>query len=245
MQGVHFLNGRKIVVYGAPEADMLFVTARTAGRTRDEHGISLFLVGKDAPGVSLRPYVTADGMSAADIVFEQVRIPASSLVGERDEALPLVQQVVDEATAAVCAEAVGAIEALNQRCVEHCKTREAFGKPLSKFQVLQHRLVDMRVSYEQAAAIVLKASLAVTLPAPARARAVSACKVQVCQEAAFVGKNALQLHGAMGITDELDVGHYFKRLTLIQSMFGSVDHHLRRYLRLSGNSAEGATRHGN
>jgi alkylation response protein AidB-like acyl-CoA dehydrogenase len=243
-RGGFLLSGQKIVVYGAPDAHAIFVTARTTGEPRDRQGVSLFLVSKDAPGLSMRTYITTDGMSAADIGLREVWVPETSRVGELDGALPLVEQVVDEATVAVCAEAVGAMEALNERCVEYCKTRQAFGETLSKFQVLRHRLVDMHLAHELAGAITLKAGLAITCSAEHRARMVSACKVQVGQEAALVGKNAVHLHGAIGMTEELDVGHYFKRLTLIQTMFGNVDHHLRRYVRHTGSAPARATSHG-
>lgn len=230
--GGYVLNGEKIVVFDAPDSEALLVTARTSGGTSEQCGVSLFLVPASTIGLTQRPCNTIGGIRASEVTFENVSVAADCLIGELDEAYPLLERVVDEATVASCAEAVGMIEALNDRCVEYAKTRVVFGQPLSKFQVLQHRLVDMRGAYEQAAAITLKAALALELPAATRGRAVSACKVQVAQEAAFVGKNAVQIHGAIGMTDELDVGHYFKRLVLFQSLFGNADHHLRRYISL-------------
>ncbi|WP_454644699.1 acyl-CoA dehydrogenase family protein [Bradyrhizobium liaoningense] len=230
--GGYVLSGAKIVVFDAPDSDALLVTARTSGSTSEQCGISLFLVPANAVGLAQRPCDTIGGIRASEVSFEDVSVAADCLIGELDEAYPLLARVVDEATVAACAEAVGMIEALNDRCVEYAKTRVVFGQPLSKFQILQHRLVDMRGAYEQAAAITLKAAIALDLPAATRGRAVSACKVQVAQEAAFVGKNAVQIHGAIGMTDELDVGHYFKRLVLFQASFGNADHHLRRYISL-------------
>ncbi|MCR6645350.1 MAG: acyl-CoA dehydrogenase [Terricaulis sp.] len=229
--GGFVLSGRKIVVYGAPQADFLIVSARTAGDAADAAGISLFILPAGAEGISKRIYNTMDGQSAADITFNAVRAPAEALLGPRDGALGFIERALDEASVALCADLVGAMEALNARCVAHCQTREAFGKTLAHFQVLRHRLVDMRIAYEQAAALVVKASRALDGPPRERAKLASACKTQVCTESSFVAKAAVQIHGAMGITEECDIGQYFKRITLAQSMFGSSDHHLRRYLR--------------
>ncbi|ODT88531.1 acyl-CoA dehydrogenase [Phenylobacterium sp. SCN 70-31] len=235
------LSGQKIVVYGGPEADVLFVSARTAGDTRDRDGISLFMVPADAAGVSRQDYQTMDGLTASEIAFDRVRVPAEAIVGEPGGALPTIERVIDDAIVAVCAEAVGAMSALNERCVEYCKTRVAFGQPISKFQVVQHRLVDMHVAYEQVAALTLRAALALDQDPVSRGRAVAAAKVQLGQDAVFVGKNGVQLHGAIGMTEDLDVGHFFKRITMINSLFGPVEHQLRRYRELRGHN-EGAAR---
>jgi alkylation response protein AidB-like acyl-CoA dehydrogenase len=224
------LNGRKSVVYGGPQANAIIVTARTAGGQREAAGISLFLVPSGTPGLTRRDYDTVDGFTASELFADNLSVGADALIGPLDGALPIIEKAVDAAAAAICAEAVGIMAALNARCVDYAKTRVAFGQTLSKFQIIQHRLVDMRVSYEHAAAISLRAALAVEREPRTRTRAVSAAKVLVAEEAGFVGKNAVQLHGAIGMTDELDVGHYFRRLMIIRSLFGSGDHHLRRYI---------------
>ncbi len=231
--GDYVLTGRKIVVQGAPDAHMLIATARTSGNILDAEGISLFMIPQGAEGLEIQSYRCVDGLSAADITLKEVRVPADHLVGEKDAALAPVERVVDEAISAICGEAVGAMAALNEKCVEFAKTRHAFGKPIGQFQAIGHRLVDMHVAYEQASAIAVKAALKLSTSSPDRARTVSACKVSVGKEAAFIGKSAVQIHGAMGTTDELDIGHYFKRLTAIQATFGGARYHLQRYAELS------------
>lgn len=229
----YVLQGHKIVVLGAPEAQYLFVTARILDEGADAEAVSLFLIAADAPGVELRSYTTVDGMSAAEVFLRDVRVDAQGLVGAPHGALPALEQVLDEAIAAICGEAVGAMAALNEKCVEYSKTRHAFGRAIADFQVIGHRLVDMHVAYEQAAAMAIKAALKVDAEPVERARTLSAGKVRVGQEGMFIGKHAVQLHGAIGTTDELDIGHYFKRLLAISNLFGSTAHHLRRYVRLA------------
>jgi alkylation response protein AidB-like acyl-CoA dehydrogenase len=205
--GDYVLTGRKIVVQGAPDAHILIANARTSGNALDAEGISLFMIPHDAAGLEVHGYRCVDGMSAADIALNEVRVPADHLLGEPGAALGPVERAVDEAISAVCGEAVGAMGALNEKCVEFAKSRHAFGKPIGQFQAIGHRLVDMHVAYEQASAIAIKAALKLSTSSPDSARTVSACKVSVGKEAAFVGKSAVQLHGAMGTTDELDIGH--------------------------------------
>ncbi len=229
--GDHFrLNGKKAVVYGAPDSHTLIVAARTAGESTAAEGISLFLVPTESAGLSLRSYTCIDGMAAADVSLVDVQVGQDGVLGELHQALPALERAIDDATTAICGEAVGIMGALIERCIEHAKSRQAFGKPLAQFQVIGHRIVDLQVSYEVAAASALKAAAAQDLSPADRRRAVSAAKVQVAREAAFVGKSAVQLHGAMGTTDELDIGHYFKRLMTIQTLFGGADFHLRRYI---------------
>jgi alkylation response protein AidB-like acyl-CoA dehydrogenase len=230
----YILSGKKIVAYGAPSADYIFVSARTSGAQRDADGVTVFLVAKGAKGLSCRGYATIDGMRAGDVTLDEVRVPASAIVGQLGKASGLIDRVIDDGIAAICAEAVGAMAVLNDKTVEHTKNRVAFGQTLSKFQVLQHRMVDMRVAHEHAEAMAQKAYLELDREPARRALALSAVKAQVSKEAVFVGRNAIQLHGAIGITDELDVSHYFKRLTSISNLFGNVDHHLRRYVAHSG-----------
>jgi pimeloyl-CoA dehydrogenase small subunit len=226
------LNGHKAVVVGAPWADTLVVTARTAGGQRDEKGVSVFLVDKKTKGVSTRDYPTVDGLRASEVTFENVALGADALVGEADNGLPLIERVTDEGIAALCAEAIGGMKVLNDATVEYCKTRKQFGVPIGKFQVLQHRMVDMFMNYEQSVSITYMVTLKLGESANDRKKAASAAKVQIGKAGRFIGQNAVQLHGGMGMTDELNVGHYFKRLTMIDTMFGNVDHHLKRYASL-------------
>jgi pimeloyl-CoA dehydrogenase small subunit len=226
------LNGHKAVVIGAPFATHLIVTARTGGGQRDAQGVSVFLVDKNAPGVSTRDYPTVDGNRASEVYFENVQLPAEALIGTADQGLPLVERVVDEAIAATCAEACGVLRKLHEGTLEYTKQRKQFGVPISSFQVLQHRMVDMFINLEQSISMTYMANIKVGDEAE-RAKAVSAAKVQIGKACKFVGQNAIQLHGGMGMTDEMAIGHYFKRATMIESAFGSVDHHLVRYETLS------------
>ena len=226
------LNGHKAVVVGAPWADTLIVSARTAGGQRDDKGVSVFVVDKKAKGVSTRDYPTVDGLRASEVTFENVSLGADALVGDADEGLKLIEQVTDEGIAALSAEAIGAMKVLNDTTVEYCKTRKQFGVPIGKFQVLQHRMVDMFMNYEQSVSITYMVTLKLGEGETERKKAASAAKVQIGKAGRFIGQNAVQLHGGMGMTDELNVGHYFKRLTMIDTMFGNVDHHLKRYASL-------------
>jgi len=229
----HVVNGQKAVVIGAPWADQLVVTARTAGAQRDSKGVSVFLVDKKAKGVSVRDYPTVDGLRASEITFENVEVPAASLIGEADNGLPLIERVVDEAIAATCAEATGCMKVLVDTTVAYSKQRKQFGVPIGKFQVLQHRMVDMFVSYEQSVSITLMVTLKLDAGEAERAKAASAAKVTIGKAGRYVGQQAVQIHGGMGMTDELNVGHYFKRLTMIDALYGSTDHHLKRYAALA------------
>ncbi len=226
------LNGYKAVVIGGPMADKLIVTARTSGDQRDEDGVSVFIVDAGADGVGRRDYPTVDGLRASEVTFENVKLGADAVIGEVGKALPLVEKVVDEAIAALAAEAMGAMKVLNDATVEYCKTRKQFGVPIGSFQVLQHRMVDMFMEHEQSVSMTYMVNLKINEDDVERKKAASAAKVQIGKSGRFVGQNAIQLHGGMGMTDELNVGHYFKRLTMIDSMFGNVDHHLKRYASL-------------
>lgn len=231
--GGYVLNGQKAVVIGAPWADTLVVTARTAGGQRDKSGVSVFLVDKKSKGVSLRDYPTVDSLRASEVTFENVEVPAANLVGTADDGLPLIERVTDEAIAAICAEASGCMKVLVDTTVEYSKTRKQFGVPIGKFQVLQHRMVDMFVNYEQSVSITLMVTLKLDQSDAERAKAASAAKVTIGKAGRYVGQQAVQIHGGIGMTDELNVGHYFKRLTMIDTLFGSTDHHLKRYAALS------------
>lgn len=229
----YMLNGQKAVVIGAPWADQLIVTARTAGAQRDPKGVSIFLVDKKAKGISTRDYPTVDGLRASEITFENVEVPATNLIGQVDNGLPLIERVVDEAIAATCAEATGCMKVLVDTTVAYSKQRKQFGVPIGKFQVLQHRMVDMFVNYEQSVSITLMVTLKLGDSEAERAKAASAAKVTIGKAGRFIGQQAVQIHGGMGMTDELNVGHYFKRLTMIDALYGSTDHHLKRFAALS------------
>jgi pimeloyl-CoA dehydrogenase small subunit len=223
------LEGEKSVVLGGGAADVFILTARTGGNRRDKQGISLFLVDAKAPGVSRRSYQTQDGAQAAEISFAQAKVPASAIIGGEGNGFLLLQRGVDEAIAGLCAEAVGAMDELVKMTVEYLKTRKQFGVAIGSFQALQHRSVDMLVALEQAKSMAIYAALAVADDnAEARGQAVSAAKVQIGRSAKFIGQQATQLHGGIGMTMEYKGGHYFKRLTMIEQMFGDADYHLRK-----------------
>ena len=223
------LNGYKCVVLAAPWADKLVVTARTSGGQRERDGVTVFIVDKGADGVSTRDYPTVDGRRASEITFENVKVGADAVIGEVGKGLALVEKVTDQAIAALSAEAIGGMKELNEATVEYCKTRKQFGVPIGKFQVLQHRMVDMFMAYEQSVSMTYMVNLKVEEEEAERKKAASGAKVQIGKAGRFVGQQAVQLHGGMGMTDELSVGHYFKRLTMIDTQFGNVDHHLKRY----------------
>ncbi|MDP3175826.1 MAG: acyl-CoA dehydrogenase [Phenylobacterium sp.] len=229
----YLLNGHKAVVVGAPWASHLIVTARTGGGQREGQGVSVFLVERDTPGVTLRDYPTADGQRAAEVFLENVSVPATALIGPEGAAAPLVEQVIDQAIAATCAEAVGVLRRLQEGTVEYTRQRRQFGQPISEFQVLQHRMVDMYIHLEQSVSMTYMAHIRLDEDATERGKAASAAKVQIGKACRFIGQNAIQLHGGMGMTDELAIGHHFKRATMIESAFGSTDHHLARYEGLS------------
>jgi len=236
--GGFVLSGHKSAVAGGPVADAVLVTARTHGDRRDRSGISLFLVDAASAGVERRDYRTIDGRPASEIRLHGVEVGADALLQE--EALPVVEQAIDEATAAVCAEAAGALKRLLETTVDYAIQRRQFGAPIASFQALQHRMVDMLVSVEKAASLAVMATHQLDAAPAERAMAVSAAKAQVGAACRFVGQNAIQLHGAIGITDELAASHLFKRLMVIEAQFGSTDHHLRRYERLSLGSKDAA-----
>ena len=226
----YVLNGYKAVVLNGPQADFFVVSARTSGEQRDEDGVSLFVMDAATAGISRRDYPTVDAFRASEITFENVKLGADSLVGEAGKGLPILQQAIDDGVLSVGAEAVGCMEVLYKDTVEYCKQREQFGQPIGKFQVLQHRMVDMFMEHEQSKSLMFMAAMRMAEGYGAEAqKAVSAFKVQVGKSGKFVGQNAVQLHGGMGMTEELNIGHYFKRLTIIDTLFGNVDFHLQRF----------------
>jgi alkylation response protein AidB-like acyl-CoA dehydrogenase len=223
------LNGFKIMAMGAPLATHLLVTARTPGID----GISLFLTEFGSNGVDVHPYRTIDDRRAADIALKDLRLPSDALLGEQGRAWPSLAQARDEGAATICAEAVGCMRKVLADTVEYCKQRQQFGQPIGRFQVLQHRMVDMYLELEQSVAAVYLAILNLDADEATRARAVSAAKATIGRAARFVGQQAVQLHGGMGMTEELAIGHYFKRLTALQYEFGTTDHHIARYAELT------------
>jgi alkylation response protein AidB-like acyl-CoA dehydrogenase len=229
----YVLNGQKAVVYAAPWASHLLVTARTGGSQREREGVALFLIDANLPGVVRRDYPTVDGFMASEIYFENVAIPGDALIAG---GIDLVEQLVDEATMAICAEASGVARQLHAGTLDYIKQRKQFGVPIGKFQVLQHRLADMFIEVEQIASMVLMGTLKLDLPAAERQAAVSLAKAKVARSINFVGQNAIQTHGGIGITQELAIGHYFKRGTMIEGQFGSADFHLDRFERLTADA---------
>jgi len=204
------------------------VAARVSGGRAERGGIGLFVVAADANGVTRRGYATQDGMRAADVTFSAVRVGSEAVLAGPDMGLTVLERVVDEAIAALSAEAVGAMAALTELTVEYLKTRTQFGVPIASFQVLQHKSVDMFVALEQARSMAAYATMMAGEPDPReRRKAISAAKVQVGRSARFVGETAVQLHGGIGMTMEYKAGHYFKRLTMIEMAYGDADHHLR------------------
>jgi pimeloyl-CoA dehydrogenase small subunit len=223
------IDGEKFVVLNGENADTLIVTARTKGERRDRNGIGVFLVPADAKGISKKGYPTQDGLHAADISFTGVEVGSDAAIGNPEDALALIERVVDEARVALCAEAVGAMDESLKETVEYIKTRKQFGVAIGSFQSLQHRASDMFVAAEQARSMSMFATMAGDFEdAKERASAIAAAKVQIGKSLKFVGQQAIQLHGGIGMTMEAKIGHYFKRLTMIENTFGDTEYHLRR-----------------
>jgi len=228
--GGYVINGTKTVVVHGAQADKLIVSARTDGGQRDTVGISLFVVAADAPGVTRRDYRTIDGQRAADIQFDKVQAPASALLGTAGAGWDILDAAADYGAALLCAEAVGAMDALNGATLEYLKTRQQFGVPIGKFQALQHRMADMFMQAEQARSMATLAAVKVSsTDAQERRRTVSAAKARIGQALKYVGQQAVQLHGGMGVTNELPAAHHFKRLTMIEQTLGDTDYHLARF----------------
>jgi alkylation response protein AidB-like acyl-CoA dehydrogenase len=226
----HVLSGRKILVLDAPGADRIMVLARTAGDIAAEAGLGLFILDPKSQGVSLRSYTTVDDRQAADLVLDGA--VAEEVLGDPEAAYPAVVAATDRALVYLCAEGVGAMSALCEQTLAYVRIRQQFGQPIGDFQVIQHRVVDMRVQLECARALTLYAASVADGEPLERARAASAAKVQVGRSARFVGRAAVQLHGGIGMTDELAVGHYFKRLLMVETLLGDIDFHQRRFASL-------------
>jgi pimeloyl-CoA dehydrogenase small subunit len=221
----YILDGAKSVVIHGDTADRIFVTARVAGERRTRNGIGLFLIDPATSGVTRRGYPTQDGQRAAELTLANARVSADDLLS--DNALSVVEHVIDEAIAALCAEAVGAMQSMQDLTLEYLKTRKQFGRPIGSFQVLQHRSVDMLVAVEQARSMAMFAAVMAAEENPIeRRKAISAAKVQIGRSARHVGQEAIQLHGGIGMTNEYAVGHYFKRVTMVDQLYGDADTHL-------------------
>ncbi|MBM3345723.1 MAG: pimeloyl-CoA dehydrogenase small subunit [Betaproteobacteria bacterium] len=238
--GGYVISGNKAVVLHGAQADRLVVSARTAGAAGDAKGISLFVIERGAPGMAVRDYRTIDGLRAADIAFDGVRVPAANRLGngefEEGGAFAVIDAVADAGAAALCAEAVGVMESLNRQTLEYMKGRQQFGQPIGAFQVLQHRAVDMFIHAEQSKSMAYLAAIkapvvdrADATSAKERRRAVSAAKVHIGNSGRVIAQEAIQLHGGMGMTNELAASHYAKRLTMIDFVLGDSAHHLARF----------------
>jgi alkylation response protein AidB-like acyl-CoA dehydrogenase len=223
------LSGEKTAVLNGHAADQLIVTARTGGSDRDREGISVMVVAANADGVGRQPYALVDGSRGANISFDGVRVDADAVLGDVGDGLALVEDVVAEAIVAMGAEALGAVDALLQETVAYTNTREQFGQPIGKFQALQHRMADMYLNCESLRSLLYYAAIARAEGREDAVKAASALKVKLGEAGRFVSQQAVQLHGGIGTTDELGVSHYFKRLLLLNTLFGDSEHHLRAY----------------
>ena len=227
--GGYRLNGEKVVVFNGANADHLIVSARSSGEQSDEHGISLFLLPADAAGIEKKTYRLMDGQLVANLVLKDVKVAATDLVGELDQGLALIEAVVVEANMALAAEALGIMEQLNAKTLEYTKTRKQFNVAIGSFQALQHRMVDTFMAYEQTKSLLYRAVCALTDEKEDAATAVHALKVMLDRAGKLVYGEAIQLHGGMGLTDELDIGHFAKRLMMINTTFGNGDYHQAKF----------------
>ena len=228
----YILNGYKSVVMNGPSADKIIVSARTSGSQLEEAGITLFIVDANSEGLNKTNYKTVDGRRASDLTIENVSVTKDDIIGHADKGFGLLDSTIDRAILALSAAAVGAMEVLYKTTVEYTKTREQFGTSIGKFQVLQHRMVDMFMEYEQCKSLLYMATMKHEEGSSDAKKAISGLKYQVGKAGRFIGQQAVQLHGGMGVTDELNVGHYFKRLTTVGTIFGNTDFHLKRYTSL-------------
>ncbi len=224
------INGTKSVVLNALSADQLVVTTRTSGAQSDSAGVSVFIVDASTDGISRQDYPTVDGLRASEVTFKDVKVPASNILGEVDGGFPLVQKTANRAILALAAEATGAMEVLYQDTIAYTKQREQFDHPLSEFQVLKHRMTEMFMEYSLAKSLCMKATMLESQGSEETQRTIHALKYLIGKSSRFIAQNAVQLHGGMGMTEELRVAHYFKRLTIIDSQFGNTDHHLTAFV---------------
>jgi pimeloyl-CoA dehydrogenase small subunit len=231
----YLLDGAKGLVLNGDSADKLIVSARISGKQRDKDGLGLFLMDAKAKGISIRGYQNIDGTRAAEITLSGVKVAAEDIIGEPGKAFSVIERVVDEAIAALSAEAVGAMAVMHETTTDYLKTRRQFGVPIGNFQVLQHAAVDMLMALEQARSMTMLATMMTEETDPIeRHKSMAAAKVQIGRSARFVGKTAVQLHGGIGMTMEYKLSHYFKRATAIDVLFGDADHHLVALARMGG-----------
>ena len=229
--GDHYqLNGTKSVVLNAASADVILVSARTEGQTTDPRGISLFLVPGDSEGLLRKDYPTVDGLRASEVLLENVRVPASALVGAEGAASQTLNTVINRGILAISAEAVGAMAVLYQSTIDYTKQRVQFDHPLSEFQVVKHRLTEMFIEYNLAKSLCMKATMLLNQNSGDAQRHIHALKFLIGKTSRFVGQNAVQLHGGMGMTEDLAIAHYFKRLMMIDATFGHTDIHLDAFV---------------
>ena len=229
----YIINGLKSVVFGAGAATHIIIAARTSGDQRSKQGITLFMTEVGSQGIALQNYPTIDEYRASEVIIENLKVSKDSILGQVDEAYDAIEEEVDKSTIAACSEALGVLEILKDATTDYCKNRKQFGQPISKNQVIQFRLVDMMMEYEQAKSILYMAITSDLGNPDERRKAVSALKSRMGQAIKFVGENAIQLHGGMGMTEEYMISHYFKRATMIGVLFGNVDYHMKRFIELT------------
>lgn len=226
----YVLSGRKSAVIGGPSADVLIISARTAGNSVDPNGLSLFLVPADADGVTLKTYRLADGRTGAEVILKNASVSQSDLLGPENQALELIEHIADLGTAALCAEALGALDKIISLTTEYLQVRTQFGRPIGEFQALQHLLADMMIDFEHAKSLVFEAAMtADNTDACVRKKAVSAAKVYLGEKGRKICQQAIQMHGGIGMTEDYELGDYVKRAMVAELAFGDVDHHLERY----------------
>ena len=225
----YIINGQKSMVLNAESADHLVIVTRTSGGQVDEEGITLFLVDSDTKGLEKQNFPTVDGLRASEITLENVEVGTERIIGDIDKGFEILKAVSNNGILALCAEAVGAMEILYKDTVEYTQQREQFDHPLSDFQVLQHRMVDMFMEYEQCKSLLFRASMETIQDPEMAQKTIHALKHLIGKSGIFVGENAVQLHGGMGVTEELRIGHFFKRLLVIDSQFGNADFHLDKF----------------
>ena len=229
-EGGYTLNGFKSVVFAASMATHVIIAARTSGDQRSKDGITLFIADIKSDGISLQTYPTIDEYRASEMVIENLKVSNDMVLGEVDSAHDTIEEVIDLATIAACSEAVGVLQVLKDSTTDYCRQRKQFGQPIGKNQVIQHRLVDMMIEYEQSKSILYAAVTADLENAEERRKTVSAAKARIGQAIKFVGESAIQLHGGMGMVDEYMISHYFKRATMLGVLYGNVDFHMKRYI---------------
>ena len=225
----YIINGQKSMVLNAESSDHIVVVTRTNGGQVDEEGITLFLVDSDSKGLERNNFPTVDGLRASEITFDNVEVNSERMIGDLNKGFIILRTITNNAILALCAEAVGAMEVLYKDTVEYTQQREQFDHPLSDFQVLQHRMVDMFMEYEQCKSLLFRATMETIQDPDMAQRTIHALKHLIGKSGIFVGENAVQLHGGMGVTEELRVGHFFKRLLVIDSQFGNADFHLDKF----------------